>query len=55
MQANTCQFCDKDINKFILLLRKGVYPKEYMDITWISWPRFDGILLPDKEDFFIAT
>ena len=28
---NTYEFCDKDINKFILLLRKGVYPYEYMD------------------------
>ena len=25
------EFCNKDINKFILLLRKGVYPYEYMD------------------------
>ena len=25
---NTYEFCDKDINKFILLLRKGVYPYE---------------------------
>ena len=24
--ANTYEFCNKDINKFILLLRKGVYP-----------------------------
>ena len=23
---NTYEFCNKDINKFILLLRKGVYP-----------------------------
>ena len=28
--ANTYEFCDGDINKFILLLRKGVYPHEYM-------------------------
>ena len=28
--ANTCNFCDNDLNKFILLLRKGVYPYEYM-------------------------
>ena len=25
------QFCNGGLNKFILLLRKGVYPDEYMD------------------------
>ena len=25
---NTYQFCNKDLNKFMLLLRKGVYPYE---------------------------
>ena len=29
--ANTYNFCNRDFNKFILLLRKGVYPYEYMD------------------------
>ena len=29
--ANTYEFCNKDINKFILLLIKGGYPYEYMD------------------------
>ena len=46
--ANICEFCNKDINQFILLLRKGIYPYEYMD----SWERFDETLLPKKEDFY---
>ena len=29
--ANTYEFCNKNINKFILLLKKGIYPYEYMD------------------------
>ena len=33
---NTYQLCNKDLNKFALILRKGVYPYEYMD----SWKRF---------------
>ena len=33
---------------FILLLRKGVYPYEYMD----SWERFHETSLPDKEAFY---
>ena len=45
--ANISEFCNGDINKFILLLRKRVYLYEYMD----SWERFDEILLPRKEDF----
>ena len=45
--ANTYSFCSKDLNKFILLLRKGVYPYEYMD----NWERFDETL-PDKESFY---
>ena len=39
--ANTYKFCNKDLNKFILLLRKGVYPFEYMD----NWERFDETFL----------
>ena len=46
--ANIYEFCNGDINKFILLLRKGVYPYEYMD----SWKRFDETSLPDKEAFY---
>ena len=37
-----------DPNKFILLLKKGVYPYEYVD----SWKRFDETSLPDKETFY---
>ena len=45
--ANISEFCNGDLNKFILLLRKGVYPYEYMD----SWQKFDKASLPDKEAF----
>ena len=41
------QFCNGDLNKFVLLLRKGVYPYEYMD----SWEKFDKTTLPPKETF----
>ena len=46
--ANTGRFFNEDINKFILLLRKGVYPYEYMD----SWERFNEISLPYKKAFY---
>ena len=46
--ANTYEFCNGDINKFILLLRKRVYPYEYMD----SWERFNETSLPDKKAFY---
>ena len=46
--ANIYEFCNEDINKFILLLRKGVYPYEYMD----SWERFNETSLSDKEAFY---
>ena len=46
--ANTYEFCNGDLTKFILLLRKGVYLYEYMD----SWQRFDETSLPDKEAFY---
>ena len=42
---NTYQLSDNDINKFKLLLRKGVYPHEYMN----SWDRFIETELPSKD------
>ena len=42
------QFCNGDLNKFVLLLRKGVYRYECMD----SWEKFDETSLPSK-DFYI--
>ena len=42
--SNTYRFCNKDLNKFALLLRKGVYPYEYMD----SWKRFKEESFPDR-------
>ena len=45
---NTYSFCNNDLSKFILLLRKGVYPYEYVD----NWERFNETSLPSKRDFY---
>ena len=37
-------------NLVVLLIKKGVYPYEYMDI----WERFDETSLPNKESFIVA-
>ena len=41
------RFCNNNLNKFVLLLRNGVYPYEYMD----SWEKFDETVSPPKEAF----
>ena len=46
--ARTYKFCNGDLNKLVLLLKKGVYPYEYMD----SWERFNETSLPPKKDFY---
>ena len=46
--SNTYEFCDKDLNKFVMLLRKGVYPYEYMD----GWDKFNEKIIPSKESFY---
>ena len=45
---NLYQFCNGNLNKFVLLSRKGVYPYEYMD----SWERFDETSFSDKTAFY---
>ena len=44
----TYEFCNQNIDKFMFLLRKGVYPYEYMD----DWNRFDEEKIPNKSDFY---
>ena len=44
----TFKFSDNDINKFILLLRKGVYLYDYMD----DWEKFNETILPEKQEFY---
>ena len=46
--ANTYKLCDNDLDKFIMLLRKGVYPYEYID----AWDKFNEKVLPGKESFY---
>ena len=42
------KFCNADLNKFVLLVRKGVYPYEDMD----SWKKFYETSIPTKEAFY---
>ena len=44
---NVYKYCGED-EHFRLMLRKGIYPYEYMD----SWDRFEQIELPSKELFY---
>ena len=41
------KFCNGDLNKFALTLRKGVHSYEYMN----SWERLDETLLRNKKAF----
>ena len=45
---NIYQFCNGDINKFVLLLKKGVHPYEYMS----NWKRFAEKSLPYRKAFY---
>ena len=46
--ASTYKFCNNDLNKFVMLLRKGVYPYEYMD----GWDKFNETSIHSKESFY---
>ena len=46
--SNVYEFCGYDMNKFMILLREGVYPYEYMD----EWNKFDEKELSVKESFY---
>ena len=45
---DTFKFSNNNINKFILLLRRGVHPFEYMD----DQEKFNETTLPEKEEFY---
>ena len=47
---NTYQLSNNDLNKFALLLRKGVYPYEFM----VNWKRFKE-LVPLEEDYYYSN
>ena len=42
------QFCEGDLNRFVLLLQKGVFPCEYMD----SWEKINEAALPPTKKFY---
>ena len=39
--ANIIEFCDSDINRFILLLRKEFHPYKYIELRNIWWNTFN--------------
>ena len=46
-RLNAFKFSNNDTNKSILMLRKGVYPYQYIN----EWKHFNEIPLPEKEEF----
>ena len=45
---NIFNFSNNNINKFVLMLRKGVYPYQYMD----EWEKVNETSLPEKEEYY---
>ena len=46
--SNTYQLAQGNLVKFILLLKRGVYPYEYMD----NWEKFNATVLPTIDKFY---
>ena len=46
--SSVYQFFNGNLNKFVMLLGKGVYPFEYI----YSWEKFNETTLPPKKDFY---
>ena len=47
---NKFKFSNNDINKSVLLLRKGVYPYGYMD----NWEKFNEQHYPKNKNFIVT-
>ena len=45
---NIFNFSNNNINKLVLMLRKGVYPYQYMD----EWEKVNETSLPEKEEYY---
>ena len=46
--ANKCKFCGGNINQFCLMLRRRVYPFDYIE----SCQRINETTLPDKKEIY---
>ena len=46
--SNVYSICNNSISKFLLLLKKGIYPYEYMN----NWNKFNETELPIKKEFY---
>ena len=55
--ASTDKFCNNDLNKFVMLLRKGVYPYEYMDYRHVNnvFKTFKLNNLGDYRDLYVQS
>ena len=46
--SNVYSICNNDLDKYLLLLRKGVYPYEYMN----TWNRFNETENPPFKEYY---